>query len=727
MRAIRTALTISLCALAAVARAQEPTELRAIHADTPPRIDGDLSDVVWQTPPLQLAEWISYNPVRGDSGSDRTEVRVAYDDRNIYFAFHCIDRDPSRVRATLSRRDDAFNDDWVGVSLDSTGSGQSAYHLFINPRGVQMDAVNTVSAGERFDTDLVWRSGARQTDDGYAVEVAVPLETIRFTGGRDVRMGILFFRHFSQSGYSYSWPSMPPGQWVFERHAHITFDNLAERRLIELIPSAVLPVTQLRDTASSWQDADAKPDAGISAKLGITSSITLDGTINPDFSQVESDAFQVLTNQRFPVFFSEKRPFFMEGLGLMNLAATGGDSNMRRAVHTRTIVNPSWGAKVTGTAGGLSFGALNSSDDTPIDMGDRGVLVSGRDKFFSVGRATYALGTGNYAGGLFTDTEHAGRRNQTESADLSVKLTPRQQVNGNYIHTTTTDEVNDRAGDASTVSYSYESRRYSLNALTERYDRDFQMDTAFYNRTGFNASFVSGDVSFYPDSLKRRGVIRLRPFLFGKYGQDHVQDGPEEKLIAGIKLDTTRQGYFEVNVSLGNEPWLGQRYRNDQFFAIGIAQVSSTVHLFGAFHVGQSVFYDPVAPYQGREHGGSESITLQPNQHITQEIAHDWVLFDHADTGARAFTVHVVNSKSVYQFNRQFLIRLLEQWDSSRHTLLSDLLASYEVVPGTVFYAGYGSLYARGTFDAGEFNPGAGTSQTVSRGLFFKASYLHRF
>src|SRR6478752_5852557 len=118
MRRIRTALTVGFCALAAVAGAQEPAELRAVHADVPPRLDGDLSDAVWQTPPLPLTEWISYNPVRGDPGGDRTEVRVAYDERNIYFAFHCIDSDPARVRATLSRRDDAFNDDWVGVSLD---------------------------------------------------------------------------------------------------------------------------------------------------------------------------------------------------------------------------------------------------------------------------------------------------------------------------------------------------------------------------------------------------------------------------------------------------------------------------------------------------------------------------------------------------------------------------------------------------------------------------------
>src|SRR6185436_1737993 len=117
--------------------------------------------------------------------------------------------------------------------------------------------------------------------------------------------------------------------------------------------------------------ATGKSDVGLSAKYGITSSITLDATLNPDFSQVESDAFQVQVNQRFPIFFSEKRPFFLEGLGLFNLFGTNRGFNLRSAAHTRQIVDPSWGAKQTGTDGHLAFGVLETSDDTPDDVGNR--------------------------------------------------------------------------------------------------------------------------------------------------------------------------------------------------------------------------------------------------------------------------------------------------------------------------------------------------------------------
>ena len=132
-------------------------------------------------------------------------------------------------------------------------------------------------------------------------------------------------------------------------------------------------------------------------------------------------------------------------------------------------------------------------------------------------------------------------------------------------------------------------------------------------------------------------------------------------------------------------------------------------------------------PFQGKASNGGLGITLQPNQHINQSIDYNSVRFDRAFTGERVFSVDIVNLKTTYQFDRHFLVRLLEQYDSSNHRLLTDLLASYELVPGTVFHAGYGSLYEKRDFQAGRLLPNGGGYMTVSRGLFFKASYLHRF
>ena len=245
----------------------------------------------------------------------------------IYFAFHCFDNEPDKIRTTISRRDNG-----IQRRLDRHEPGfrrhrQTAYHLFVNPSGMQMDALNTPASGEQFEADMVWDSAGRITDDGYVVEIRLPLQTIRFSGGDQVRMGIVFFRKISRTGMSYSWPAMPPGQWVFDVPGHLNFSDLKPRRLIELLPSITYGISQTRAAQDRWNPTIDKADVGLSGKFGITSNITLDATINPDFSQVESDAFQVQVNQRFPIFYSEKRPFFMEGMGLFNIAGTGGDGN----------------------------------------------------------------------------------------------------------------------------------------------------------------------------------------------------------------------------------------------------------------------------------------------------------------------------------------------------------------------------------------------------------------
>ena len=281
------------------AYAQAPVDFQVPRAVAPPAIDGDLGDEAWLGKPLDMGQWVTYSPHRGEKVPTRTDVRIVYDDRNIYFAFHCYDDEPDKIRTTVSRRDSVFNDDWIAVSLDSAGTGQTAYHLFINPSGVQMDALNGAS-GERFEADVIWDSAGKVTSDGYVVEVRLPLQTIRFSGGASVKMGLVFFRRVSRTGISASWPEMAPGQWVFNKPAHLVFSNLKQPPLIELLPSVTYGINQLRATPDRWDDADGKSSFGMSGKYGITSNITLDATVNPDFSQVESDAFQVERQPALP-------------------------------------------------------------------------------------------------------------------------------------------------------------------------------------------------------------------------------------------------------------------------------------------------------------------------------------------------------------------------------------------------------------------------------------------
>jgi hypothetical protein len=466
----------------------------------------------------------------------------------------------------------------------------------------------------------------------------------------------------------------------------------------------------------------------VKGKFGVTSGITLDGTVNPDFSQVESDAYQVEINQRFPVFYSEKRPFFMEGMGLFNIAGTGnGDGNMRTAVHTRRIVDPNWGSKLTGTVGKTTFGVLNAQDDHPEDVGERGDVFTNRDKLFTIGRATYALRRSDYIGALITDTNHAGRHNQVIGGDLSVRPSSAQQMSATFLASRTSVEGDDTSGNGMQVSYNYATRRFQVSSQAEHYDRNFQMDTAFYNRTGFSAAWAFSEVNFYPAST---WLQRVHPFVFAKRGHDDLQDGNEDFVNTGLRFNVTRQGFFEVAHGQGHEAWHGHRYEvGNRIFVFGRMQAWRWLELYAGNGRGPAIYYDDEDPFQGRSVSVFGGITLQPNQHLSENLELDNVRFDRQSTGARVYEVRIINSKTTYQFDKHFLVRYQAQYDSSERRFLSDVLASYEFVPGTVFHVGYGSLSERRADANGMLVPVEDGERyvTVNRGLFLKASYLKRF
>ena len=209
---------------------------------TPPKLDGIL-DVRRGRETASLDGWISYNRCEGgggrkDAGLGRYDAEAGCTSRSVVSILN------RKIRTTISRRDNAFSDDWVGVSLDSSRAGQLAYHLFVNPSGIQMDALQSGSGGEDFAPDWVWQSAGHIGADGWSAEIRVPLENIRFRSGADVRMGVLFWRRLSRTGVSASWPQMADGKWVFESNGAIAFDELQSRRLLEMIPSATFSVTR---------------------------------------------------------------------------------------------------------------------------------------------------------------------------------------------------------------------------------------------------------------------------------------------------------------------------------------------------------------------------------------------------------------------------------------------------------------------------------------------------
>jgi hypothetical protein len=693
-------------------------ELHAPRAVAAPVIDGVLSDETWQASPLETGEWLSYNPLNGDRIPQLTTVWLTYDADYLYIAFKCDDPEPSGIKTSVTRRDNIWQDDWVGISLDTLGTGQTSYHMMVNPSGIQLDLLNSAAGGEDAAPDWIWDSAGRVTDTGYTVEVRLPLQSIRFKGGRDVRMGLLFFRRVSRTGVSVAWPAMPSGMWVFDRHASLFFEQLQPRPVRELLPSTTFARNETRASPAAWEDAVRNTEVGLSGKIGLTSTITLDATVNPDFSQVESDAFQVEVNQRFPIFFGEKRPFFMEGTGIFRLAGAGGEGTLRTAVHTRRIVDPSVGAKLTGSVGRVSFGALAARDEA----GDP-------DRMFNIARAQYSLGPSNYVGVLFSDTSSSVEGNRVIGGDFTWRLSPTQRLEGFALlsRSHTTDGDQSRSGAGGQINYSFETDKWGMFAGGEHYDRDFEMATAFINRVGITGGWTFLNRSFYPDKKKYPWVRRISVVSFTKGGEDRNAGGGELFSVIGVQFHFTRQGFLRVQQSGGFEHWQDQRFQNGGSQAFGFVQLFRWLALDGGLFAGRSVFYDSVDPFQGRSHNVSLNVTLQPTGRFSQNVGTEHVAFDREATGERVYTVTVVNSKSTYQFTRALALRAIAQYDSARRRVLTDFLSSYEPRPGTVVYIGYGSLLERRDFVDGRWIPGQGAYRTSQRGLFLKASYLHRF
>jgi hypothetical protein len=258
------------------------------------------------------------------------------------------------------------------------------------------------------------------------------------------------------------------------------------------------------------------------------------------------------------------------------------------------------------------------------------------------------------------------------------------------------------------------------------------MDTAFYNRTGFTSGYGYAEVNFYPRSGTNFWLQRVHPFLLLKAGRDEIQDGHEHTVDGGVGFNFTRQGNINIEWSRGTEAWKGRQYDVGNVFVFASVQAFRWLSVNGGGGRGPAIYYDDVAPFQGESFSPFFGMTLQPNQHFSQSISANYARFDRSSTKERIYDVTVINSRTTYQFDKHFLVRFLANYDGDAQQWLTNFLASYELVPGTVFHAGYGSLYERGHDDVSPDGVPIlplpdHKYQATNRGLFLKASYLWRF
>src|SRR5712671_1931581 len=359
--------------------------------DKVPVIDGKLDDEIWKQAAV-LKDFDQVQPGDNIAPSKPTEVFLGYDSKFLYVAFHCYD-EPDKVRANIPKRDHIFDDDYVGILLDTFNDHRKAYEFDFNPLGVQADGIWTDGQNEDFNPDIVMESKGMLTSDGWTVEAAIPFKSLRYVAGKDKLWGAHFWRRIKRFNNELDmW--MPINRdissWLAQEGHLAGLEGISTERTLELIPSLTLSETGKRKgTLSPAQLAAGmldpgrmvnepiKFDPGLTGKYTITPNVTLDFAVNPDFAQVESDQLVVTANQRFPIFFSEKRPFFLEGIDIFNTQIA--------AVHTRSIIDPVLAVKLTGKVGRNTFGMLVASDNAPGNLSEDDRAFIKEDPAFILG------------------------------------------------------------------------------------------------------------------------------------------------------------------------------------------------------------------------------------------------------------------------------------------------------------------------------------------------------
>ena len=408
--------------------------------DKPPVIDGKLDDEVWKQA-VVLKDFLQTNPGDNIAPSKPTEMMMGYDARTLYLAFHCYD-EPDKVRASVTKRDEVFGEDNVRVYLDTFNDQRRAYILGFNPLGVQADGIMTEGSGTDFSIDIVMESKGMITSDGWTLEVAIPFKSLRYEAGKGKLWGIHVWRNIDRFNDEIdSWmPNSRDISSLLSQAGHLTgLEGISTERTLEVIPSLTLSETGKRVNALSVADLAANPtlldpgrtlnqpikaELGLTAKYSLTPTVILDLAINPDFAQVEADQTVVTANQRFPIFFAEKRPFFLEGIDIFQTPI--------RAVHTRAIVDPDLAVKLSGKRGKNTFGLLLASDNAPgnfteeerSDANSLPVIQRFLDKNAYIGilRLKRDIGTGSNIGILLTSYNFIEKHNQLGGIDGRFKI-----------------------------------------------------------------------------------------------------------------------------------------------------------------------------------------------------------------------------------------------------------------------------------------------------------------
>jgi len=717
---LSTAATAAILALPCIAHAQTSTRGETYTiARTKGEIviDGNLNDEGWRDA-LRIDRWYETSP------GDNTEPRVknvgylTYDDKFFYAAFEFEDPDPKRIVAPYGDHDYLqSNADFGGMFLDTRNEGHTAYEFQVTAHNIQFDAVmDDNGGGENGAPDFFWESATRITDHGWTLEIKIPFSSLRYRNKDPQEWGIMLWRNYARDfRYTFVSTKQPRGSQCFVCREN-TLQGLSK------LPSGghlIAAPYLAADQAAHPSGALGTPlvndpfghKIGMDVKYTPNADNTLDGTIRPDFSQIESDTAQISTNQRFALFFPEKRPFFLEGVELL--------STPIQAVYTRTITAPDWGGRATGKLGGVNYTALVAND-----AGGGSVVVPGpnssslaaedfRSTVF-IGRARKDFGGLSFVSMLMTARESGvDGHNRVFGPDFQTRFHGSETISGQWLVSDTTTpnrpDVNAawtgnnvRSG-ALQLNYNHNSEHFDVNTTYKDFGTGFRADNGFVPQVGYRE--VGGETGW---TVRPKGPLsRVRTFV-NLDTQDERDGGRviDRTVRPGVNCDTLRSGFFIVQyqadrIRAGDVTF--PRHQVQFFQRISPSRHFTQVGVDGNF--GSDV--DFVNVRLGR--GGQFNLyaAIMATNHLTFEaIANTtWLHVDDAAGVNRSlFTSRVDRVRANYTFTARSFVRLIGQYQSTDRdpslyiapqaahdgVFSGSILFAYKINWQSVMFFGYG-------------------------------------
>jgi hypothetical protein len=750
-----------LALLALTAFLQDTTPARVKESVTIPRVeatavlDGRLDDSAWQQAAV-LSGFQQWMPVDGRPAEERTEVRVWYAPDAIWFGIRAYDRQPGTVRATVADRDNLDNDDHVSIYLDTFGDRRRAYVFTVNPIGQQQDGVRSEGGNQAasltggtddLSPDFLWDSKGMRTDSGYVVEVRIPFKSLRYPTSAQQTWGLNVVRETKRTGYTDTWTNVRRASASFLAQGGLMtgLHDMKRGVVMEIQPFFTASANGAVNGAGKFERGKVDGSAGANLKLGFT-AMTLDATWNPDFSQVEADEGVVTVNERFAIFFEERRPFFLEGIELF--------STPNRLVYTREIVDPIAGAKFTGKFGRYGVAYLTAVDES----GDRNAL-------FNIARLRRDIGTNSLAGITYTDKISGDDYNRVLSGDTRIVFGGMYFAQGQLGQSWTRDEAGSRTGQVWQAQLDRTGRSWGFNYQVNGLSDDFETQSGFVNRVGIVTGHIMNRFSIYgePGALLETATVFFGPertwsydsflgdgaiegnddanFTFRfrggwqvepKISRDFVHFVPTD--YAGYELGGTTTDPFTPRPELNN--------------AIGTSlRVSTPTWQWGDAEAqaqyGETAIFPEAA--EGRELRLSGELSLRPQRSVRSSLQLTYSRITRERDGSEFARTIIPHVKIEYQPTRALFFRFIGEYQAQQraalvdegtgrpllidgvdqpatltNTFRMDWLASYEPSPGTVFFLGYGSTMA---------DEGTLTFRNLRRqtdGLFMKVAYRLR-